>query len=201
MTAVALLVAAATFASAPATAAAAPSCKPAGARTVTADREALVFELRDGETMQLWGCRRATGRRTRLAEAFDDDYVSSSSYARVRLRGHMVAFAVTAYDISCKGNCPPDYRPERTFVEVHDLRRSRLVRAVPDAVPLDLAVTTRGGVAWTQRADDGVVEVRAADAWGRRTLDRGAIDARSLSSELTIVSWLRDGTERFSRLR
>jgi len=197
---------AATATASAATGTATPACKPAHARTVAANRDAVVFETRDQEATHLWGCRRATGRRYRLGEAFDDEVQSSSAYRLVRLRGHMVGFAITAYDISCKGDCPPGYQPERNLIEVHDLRRRRLVRTVPDAAPLDIAITTRGGVAWTRSritslAGDVDVEVLAADSWGRRTLDRGSIDARSLTSELTIVSWLRDGIERFARLR
>lgn len=176
-------------------------CDAAGGRTVSANREARVYAVEnEDEHTLLYGCTRPGGRPRLLADAFDDDYVSSSSFAQVRLRGHMVAFALTTYDISCKGNCPSDYQAERDLIEVVDLRRARVVRTVRGVLPLDLAVTTRGGVAWTQKADDGV-EVRAADSWGRRVLDRGAIDARSLTSELTIVSWLHDGVERFSRLR
>jgi hypothetical protein len=205
----AVMMAVAVVAGIPASAGARTTCKAAGARTVAANREVIVSEVREPEGTALYGCRRVSGRRIRLAEAFDDELQTSSAYRMVRLRGHMVAFAVAAYDISCKGDCPPGYQPQRNLIEVHDLRRVRLVRAVPDAVPLDIAVTTRGAVAWT-RAVGGTsttdsaaaeVEVRAADSWGRRTVDRGRIEPRSLSSELTIVSWLRDGIERFTRLR
>lgn len=186
-----------------ATAAASDRCAKGRGDTVAVNGAARVYTVdgADGHTL-LYGCARPTGRRRLLADAFDDDYVTSATFEQIRLRGHMVAFATATNDISCKANCPPGYQPYRTGIEVHDLRRARLVRVVADAVPLDLAVTTRGGVAWTRPTDTAdVVEVRAADSWGRRTLDRGRIAGRSLTAELTIVSWLRDGVERFARLR
>lgn len=41
----------------------------------------------------------------------------------------------------------------------------------------------------------------AEDSAGRRTLDSGAIDPKTLAVELTIVSWTKAGEERFARLR
>ena len=63
-------------------------------------------------------------------------------------------------------------------------------------------MSSRGGVAWASRSGDtGPVEIRAsARAGDDRVLDRGNIDPNSLGIEITILSWTRDGIERFARL-
>jgi hypothetical protein len=64
----------------PAAAAAKPArtCKAAGLRTVAKNDFARVYEVRTEEGTGLVGCVRSSGRRLTLAEAYDDDYVSSA---------------------------------------------------------------------------------------------------------------------------
>ena len=60
-------------------------------------------------------------------------------------------------------------------------------------------VSPLGRVAWASRANQSapVVINGSARGSGSIVLDRGAIDPASLRIELSIVSWVRDGVERF----
>jgi hypothetical protein len=106
-TAVALLVAVA----GPAEGAAKP-CARKGSHTVKSNRLVRVYEVanKDGGK-NLYGCLRSDDRRQRLAHGYDDNYVASGSYDRVKLSGVRVRWRFTETDDSCKANCPPDYNP------------------------------------------------------------------------------------------
>lgn len=66
-----------------------------------------------------------------------------------------------------------------------------------------LVLSQGGGLAWASRSGEtGPVEIRASVREGdNRVLDSGNIDPGSLAVEITIISWKRDGLERFARLR
>lgn len=181
----------------------APSCSQAGSKTVVKNRLVRVYTLKRSDVTGLYSCRRSTGRRARLATAFDDGLVTSATFNSVRLKGHYVAWATSATDVSCKASCPPGYQPTMEFIRVYNVR-SRGRRTV-DGYPLSraLVLSERGGVAWASRdGDTGPVEIRASARSGdNRVLDRGSIDPGSLAIEITIISWTRDGLERFARLR
>ena len=190
------------LAAVPATAEAAarPSCKRAGSKTVAKNAFARIYEVGS----KLYGCRRATGRRALLYESYDDELTSSAFYGNVRLNGRFVAWSWATYDISCKADCPPDYNPQNSGVSVFDLRRRR-GRSVSPTTPVGraLVVGRNGALAWlTQSSEAGPrslhVSLRLADD---RVIDSGNIDPGSLAVELTIISWTRDGVERFARLR
>jgi predicted secreted protein len=177
-----------------------PPCTPAGTTTVVANRHVRVYERTSGTTKALVACHRATGRKTGLATAADDGFVTSSSYADVRLAGLFVAWSNTYVDQSCKADCPPGYESTRYSIGVFDVTRNK-ARSVRTR-PLALVLGERGGVAWaTQAADGAPVEIRASARDGDdRLLDSGAIDPRSLAIEITIASWTREGEERFARV-
>jgi hypothetical protein len=163
-----------------------------------------VYRVRTSKGTKLYACRRSTGKRVLLHVAFDDDYVSSSSYRNVRLAGAFVAWAYTSTDVSCKADCPAGYNPTTAGIRVYDLRQRRS-RTVSGAAPLGraLVLSRLGGIAWASTGRSG----SSADIHGSvrpgddRLIDSGNIDPRSLTIEITIISWRRDGVERFARLR
>ena len=191
---------------APAAAAAKPnaSCKRAGSRTLAKNAFARVYEVPTEEGTALMGCIRSSGRHRSVYEAYDDDYVSSASYAHVRLAGRHVAWSWSETDISCKAACPPGYDTTTEGIVVYDLRR-RTARVVAGAIPVGraLVLSRSGGFAWASRSGpDGPVEIHASRRGSEDlVLDSGNVDAASLAIEITIISWLHDGVERFARLR
>jgi hypothetical protein len=198
--AVALVVAAPAGASAKRRAA----CKPPHSRTVVQNRLARVYEVDVSKGTNLYGCRRSTGKRILLDYAFDDGYVTSGDYGNVRLSGLSVAWSSSFTDISCKAACPPGYNGTSYSIGAADLRR-RKSWSVPGGKPIGsaLVVSRAGGVAWaSQRDAASPVEIHASlGAGDDRVLDSGNIDPASLAIEITIISWMHDGVERFARLR
>jgi hypothetical protein len=151
---------------------------------------------------RLYACRRSNGHAVRLATR-TDEFEASSDYSNVRLAGRFVAWVSSDTDLSCKAQCPPGYVATRTAIQVFDVRSRR--RRTVDASPSGkaLVLSRNGGVAWaTQASGGGATEVRGSVRAGDdRLLDSGAIEPASLGIEITIVSWIRDGAERFARLR
>ena len=183
----------------------APSCSKAGSKTVVKNRLVRVYTVKRSSATGLYSCRRSTGRRVRLATAFDEnvDPYGAVLFNSVRLRGNYVAWATSVTDASCKASCPPGYQATKESIRLYNVR-SRGRRTV-DGYPLfrALVLSERGGVAWASRdGDTGPVEIRASARSGdNRMLDSGNIDPGSLAIEVTIISWTRDGLERFARLR
>jgi len=174
-----------------------PSCAKKGSTTVRTSPDARLYTVftRDGID-RLYGCLRSVGRPVELSEA-TDDIDADSSFDDVRLSGRYAAWVETSTDLSCKAACPPFYTGITETVNVYDLRRRRTMRSVPAGVTDHALVLTRhGGAAWFSSD-----EVIAADRSGTRRLDIGVLKARSLRVEISIVSWVRDGVERFARLR
>jgi hypothetical protein len=179
-----------------------PTCNRAHSKTVAKNRTVRVFTVKRKGTTTLYACRRSTGRRAKLTKSFDG-FTSSAKFSDVRLRGNFVAYAYSATDQSCKADCPPDFEPTKTSIRVYNVRkhRSRTVDGYP--VGKALVLSSRGGVAWASRSGtSGPVEIRGSVRSGdNRLFDSGNIDPKSLAIEITIISWKRDGTEYFARLR
>jgi hypothetical protein len=189
-------------AAAPASAGAA-KCAKAGSKTLAQNGSVRVYQTGKGVNKSLFACRRATGKRSKLATAFDDNFTSSASYADVRLAGRFVAFSYTATDNSCKAACPPGYEPTTNSIGVFDAgkRTTRVIDGYP--VGDALVLSKNGGVAWAaQSATSDPVEIHASVRKGDdRVLDSGAIDPKTLAIEITIISWTKDGDEKFARLK
>ncbi len=198
-----MAVAAATAALAAMPAAPAPaarrSCARPGAHVLARSATARIFWVEHGESSEygtavtLYGCLAARGRAVRLGSFADTDAVA---VRHVRLRGPFVAYALTVVDVPCsKYTSDPC---DRAAVEVYDLRSGRArvrARARADAV----ALTASGWVAWVTPAPRAV---DARDSAGRRRLDTGAIDPRSLAATGRHgVAWTRDGARRSAVLR
>jgi len=176
-----------------------PSCSAKGSETVARGSGVRVFTLPGkGDVVQrLYGCVAANGRKQLLTESSDDQYVTSSGFGDVRLSGRYVAWHSSATDVSCKADCPAGYDATSESVIVHDLVRRRTARraVVATYTARSLVLTQRGAVAWLSGD-----KLLAADRRGTRVLDTGTIAPSSVRAEISIVSWLRDGVERFARL-
>jgi hypothetical protein len=184
-----------------------PSCAKKGSKTVARGSGARVFTApatSDGErVVRLYGCLSSNGRRQVLSERSDDGYVTSSGFDDVRLAGTYVGWHSFATDVSCKADCPPGYDPRSESVIAYDLRRRRVARrtTLGGYTARSLAVTQRGGLAWLSPGTPGPQQLNVSDRGGHRVLDTGSIAAASVRAEISIVSWVRDGVERFARLR
>ena len=182
-----------------------PTCKRAGSKTVAQNRAVRVYTVTHSDAKRLIACRRSTGRRATLFSNAGEELYTSSTFDSVRLRGYYVAWSSSTTDSSCKASCPdPNYNATTSSIRLHNVR-TRRSRIVSDESPVSraLVVSNRGGVAWASHsAGMGPVEIRISVRAGDiRVLDRGRIDPRSLSIEIEIISWKRDGVERFARLR
>jgi predicted secreted protein len=184
-------------------AASAARCAKAGSKTLAQNGSVRVYQTGKGVNTSLFACRRSTGKKTKLATAFDDGFTSSASYGDVRLAGLFVALSYTATDNSCKADCPPGYEPTTNSIGVFDAAK-RTTRVI-DGYPVGdaLVLSRNGGVAWAaQNASTGPVEIHASVRKGDdRVLDSGAIDPKTLAIEITIISWTKDGEESFARLK
>jgi hypothetical protein len=183
-----------------------PSCERAGSRTVAQNRLARVFEVKIQDGARLYGCLRSSGRRVALETAYDDFYTTSYGYSRVRLAGRYVAWLYEITDVSCKADCPPWYDTHREHLSVYDLRRRTRRQVDGDLLGEALVLAPSGGIAWASRGTGGSgIEIHASDRAGDRVLDSGDIPPESLraecSMECSVISWLKDGEERFARLR
>ncbi len=189
----------------PATAAPGQRCAKAGSRTVDQNGQVRVYETGRRFEEKLWACRRATGRRSQLSLNYEEASGQSSLFYRdVFLAGRFVAWASTSIDLCRIGQCEEGYEAREDRVSVFDAATGtsrKIVRAHP--APGALVLSRNGGVAWAQAVGDGAAhEVRASLREGDdRVLDSGTIDPRTLDIEITILSWMKDGVERFARLR
>ena len=159
---------------APAAAAAQPSCRIPGGRTVARDRVAELIAVPTPQGSALYACIRRNGRKIALADRF----------THARLAGRWVAW---------QRHAAGSWR-----IVVYDLR-ARRARFVDGHVARDaLFLTTTGTAVWANRLPDESVGVFANDLrTGGHLLGRGAIDPASLRLSGRHVTW-REGTDRFS---
>jgi hypothetical protein len=193
-------------ASGPAPARSSTGCKPRASDAVVKSRYARVYtrgrvDADTGDTQRLYGCLYSSRRPLRLFEASDDGYVTSQSFADVRLAGRYVAWSETYYDISCKAACPPGYQETTYAIGLADLRgRSRRRIGGGRVLQGALFVSKRGFLAWAQPGPGASVTIRARDTAGTRELDSGTIYPASLSLRGSEVSWTKDGAPRSATL-
>jgi hypothetical protein len=196
--ALALILVSLLVAAAPADAKRHKPCARKSSTTVASTRFVRVYEVPGGNGgNKLYGCLRSNDRRQLLTESYDDNYVLSGGYDRVKIAGRFVAWQFTATDISCKADCPPGYDPTTVDLTVRDLRRRKSVTVVGEVASDGVLALTKGGaLAWTERTTSEV-EVNAFDAAGRRTLDHGTtIAVSSLRLHGRTVSWTNAGERR-----
>lgn len=187
----------------PADAAKAPAkCKRAGSTTIAKSGSARVYELATAQGgTALYGCLLSTNRHSKLDEAYDDGYVSSYGYSRVRLAGRFVAWVFTETDVSCKAACPPGYDPTTTEVDVFDLRARSGNALGAEPAGSTLRVNSGGAAAWLQRLGGGQRDLHAWDADGHRVVDTGPIPTASYSLVGPKLSWANGDLARSITLR
>ena len=200
-TAVAIALAALFVAAPAADAKHAKPCSRKGSTTVRATKSVRVYQVKNTDGgHNLIGCLRSNNKRQLLAHGYDDGYVTSGGYDRVKVAGHFVAFEFTAYDISCKADCPPGYDPTTVNLYIRDLRKRKTTRVDGEVAPKGrLVLTTGGAIAWSQNTQTDV-EIDAFDAAGRRQLDHGAIPPGSLSLSGNTASWTNAGQQKSATL-
>jgi hypothetical protein len=170
-------------------------CSRKGSTTVVSTKSVRVYKVKNGDGgANLVGCLRSDNKRQQLAHGYDDGLVTSGKFGHVTVAGHFVAWEFTAYDISCKADCPPGYNPYSIDLSIRDLRTRKTTHVNGDVAPKGKLVLTKGGsIAWTQDTQTDV-EVDAFDAAGRRQLDHGQIPPGSLTLKGKIASWTNAGT-------
>jgi len=151
----------------------------------------------------MYGCRRSTGRRVKLDTKSSDGITNEDTYDRVQIVDNHVSWVSTLIDQSCKAACPPGFDAPTIRIAVKSIS-TRKFRSVV-AAPIDDAIvlSAKGAVAWAAKGSaPGVVEIHASPRGTEdRIVDSGNINTGSLAIEISIISWMRDGAERFARLR
>jgi hypothetical protein len=181
------------LAAVPSTASAASkSCARAHSKTVASNSHARVFTVSGDEGPKLYGCLRSSGRRSLLTADYDDGYVLSGKFSRVRLAGRYVAWQFAATDISCKADCPEGYEPTTYALRVRDLRKRKTVPVVGRVAGKALVLTTGGALAWAERTTTSVA-LNAFDAAGARTLDDSSVAIASVKRHGQSVVWTSAG--------
>jgi len=152
-------------------------CSRKGSSTIVSTKSVRVYRVKNGDgNYDLFGCLRSDGKRQRLQHGYDDMIETSGTFDRVHVAGHFVAWQFTAYDVSCKADCPPGYDATTVTLRIRDLKK-RKTKNVNGEVASDgrLVLTSGGSIAWTQRGVGSDVAVNALDGAGRRQLDNGSV--------------------------
>lgn len=186
-------------------------CFPSGSKTVYKTSEGRFYTRTVkpyfGGTKALFACSYRYGRSYRLWEG---DYTDPYSYGLFRISGHFAGYVVdpgcpaddgcgvgrrvtslnlrTGADRAYWGTTLEDVQGERA----HDLvlRRNGSIASIAS------------GTEFGDETPPSVIQVRALDASGVRTLDEGpGISLRSLELGGTTVSWVKDGVRKSATLR
>jgi hypothetical protein len=202
MRAALLLALAALFLAAPAADAKSKPCSRKGSSTIASTKSVRVYRVKNADGgFDLFGCLRSDGRRQKLEHGYDDMIETSGTSDRVHVAGHFVAWQFTAYDVSCKADCPPGYDPTTVRLRIRDLKK-RKTKTVDGEVASHgrLVLTTGGSIAWTQQGVGSAVDVNAYDGAGRRQLDHGQIPPDSLRLTGNVAHWNNGGTPKQATL-
>ena len=163
-----------------------PGCKvPSTARIVERDGRAVLFVVRyeEDEARELWGCVRGRTRRRLLAEEIRAGSLTED-FSQVRLARGRFAFA--------RGISSAHEPGYRSWVVTGSLigKMRRATTFVGGCAVAELRLGDRGGVAWRHG-----LAVAVADVDGRRIVDAGPVEPRSLALNRSgrFVSWRRDG--------
>jgi hypothetical protein len=169
-------------------------CSRKGSTTVRATKSVRVYKVKNSQGgFNLIGCLRSDNKRQTLAQSYNDGLVTSGTFGHVTVAGRFVAWEFTAYDNSCKADCPPGYDPYSIHLSIRDLRKRKTVHVNGDVAPKGRLVLTSGGsIAWTQNTATDV-EVNAYDAAKRHQLDHGDIPPGSLSLDGNVAGWTNGG--------
>jgi hypothetical protein len=200
-TALALALAALLLA-APAADAKSKPCSRKGSHTIVSTKSVRVYRVHNADgDYDLFGCLRSDGRRQKLQHGYDDMIETSGKSNRVHVAGHFVAWQFTAYDVSCKADCPPGYEPTTVTLRIRDLGK-RKTKTVHGEVASHgrLVLTSGGSIAWTEQGVGSAVAVNAYDGAGRHELDRGQIPPDSLRLTGKVAHWTNAGAAKHATL-
>ena len=189
-------------AAAPAAEAKSKPCSRKGSSTIVSTKSVRVYRVKNSDGgFDLFGCLRSDGKRQNLEHGYDDMIETSGTFDRVHVAGHFVAWQFTAYDVSCKADCPPGYDPTAVTLRIRDLKK-RKTKTVNGEVASHgrLVLTTGGSIAWTQQGVGSAVAVNAYDGAGRRELDKGQIPPGSLHLTGSVAHWTNAGAPKQATL-
>jgi hypothetical protein len=183
-----------------------PSCAAPHSKTIRSNPAVRLYRvpafIPDGqvEGSLIKACWRATGRRVRIGERYDDQYVLFGTVDHLVLAGSTVASLQSQTDVSCKADCPPGYQATVTWVQVNDIRtRKQRTAAVQGALPTQgqlqspLLLSRSGVAAWLD-GDPGAARLSTLSTTsGAHLLDQGNIDPASVTLTGATLSWTKDG--------
>jgi hypothetical protein len=177
-------------------------CTRKGSHTIVATKSVRVYRVENSDgNFDLYGCLRSDGKRQKLQHGYDDMIETSGTFDRVHVAGHYVAWQFTAYDVSCKTACPPDYNSTVVTLRVRDLKKRKTVNVRGEVASGGrLVLTTGGAIAWTQQGVGSAVAVLAYDGTGRRQLDSGQVPPGSLYLSGRIAHWTNAGAPKQASL-
>ena len=163
-----------------------------GGKTVAKNRQVRVYlKHPKSDDPRLIACRIADSKRRTLLKEHDTGFRDTRTlHGIVTLNGPAVGYEKRVEHVASDG--PSDVTLHSWSAKT--LKR-RLATPVRHADTIELVVTRKGALAWTEVGGGGVF---AIDAEGVRTLDTGAV--HDLGVETTIVSWFNGDEERFARL-
>ena len=164
-----------------------------GGKTVAANQKVRVYlKHANSDDPRLIACRIADSKRRTLLKEHDTGFRDTRTlHGLVVLNGSAVGYEKIV------GHAGNDELPDDVTLHSWSAKtlKRRLATPVRHAHTLELVVTRKAALAWTETGGGGVF---AMDAAGVRTLDTGAV--HDLGVEITIVSWFNGDEERFARL-
>ena len=156
---------------------------------------------RSDQSQTLFACLKTNGKRARLADSYDDNFVTSITFDLVQANGRFIAWQWTSTDQSCKADCPPGYEPTTYSIERVNMGTRKTLRWEGKAEGSALRLSKKGNVAWISATTTAnVFEVRTGDSAGHRAIDSGAIDTTSLNLRGTTLSWMNAGQPKTATL-
>jgi hypothetical protein len=164
-----------------------------GGKTVAANQKVRVYlKNAKSDDPRLIACRFADSKRRTLLKEHDTGFRDTRTlHGLVVLNGSAVGYEKIV------GHAADPARLDDVTLHSWSAKtlKRRLATPVRHAHTLELVVTRKAALAWTEVGGGGVF---AMDAAGLRTLGTGAV--HGLGVEITIVSWFNGDDERFARL-
>jgi hypothetical protein len=177
------------------------SCGPANAKTLASSAVARVYSL----NQVVYGCSVQRGRSLRLGHASRS--ITESRVGPVAVAGDVAAYGLSRFGVDTVSSAV-EVRRLTDGAVLHDLSAASSVGPEFFQSVGSVVVKTDGAVAWVGSASSiisrgrAVVQVRAADSSGERTLDSGrGIDSGSLRLRGSTLSWRDAGVTRHATLR
>jgi hypothetical protein len=153
----------------------------------------------------VYGCAVQNGRAFRLGHA--NRSIAESRVAPVAVAGKVAAYGLTSFGVDTV-SATVEVRRLTDGAVLQDLPATNVARAESFQSVGSVVVKASGAVAWIGSVSSiishgrAVVQVRAVDAGGQRTLDSSpGIDTGSLKLRGSTLSWRDGGVTRHATLR